>query len=151
MDCDPIALRKAGAERVWIDTPKSDRMERADLFTAGLRPGDVLVLLSRSDLGRGREIERFEALAEKMGVAIEIVPPDSPPQRLKPGPAPRFQPTDQERARVAHYWHGPFKRSEALRQAREIMGFEVTASVLNKVLGPRSKPREEQTQTKEQS
>lgn len=128
---------------MWIDTKKSERMERADLFTQGIRKGDVIILLSRSDLGRGREIERFEALAEKLGATIQVVAPEKEPEKPKPGPVPYFQPTEQQRARIAHYWHGPFKRSEALRIASEIMGREITASVLNKALGPRSKPKRE--------
>lgn len=141
----PAELRKAGADRVWIDTNHSDRMERADLFTNGLRAGCVLVLLSRSDLGRGKEIERFEGLAAKIGVSIEIVEPPKSPGKLRPGPVPKFNPDDQQRARIEHYWHGPFKRSEAKRQASEIMGYEVTDNMLNRALGPRSKPSKEQS------
>lgn len=138
MNRDPRDLRKAGAERVWIDTDTSERMERADLFANALRPQSVLVLLSRSDLGRGREIERFEALAAQAGARIEIAEPPRPAGKLKPGPAPKFDPTDAQRARVAHYWHGPFKRGEVLRQASEIMGYEVTSNMLNRALGPRT-------------
>lgn len=139
---DPYALRQAGADRVWIDTNGSGRMERADLFTSGLRRGSVLILLSRSDLGVGKEIPRFEALAEQIGASIEVHEP-AKPSRLKPGPAPAFQPSGEQRARISHYWHGPFKASEALRQASEIMGQEVTRNSLNRALGPRSKPKNE--------
>lgn len=139
---DPYALRQAGAERVWIDTKGSNRMERADLFAAGLRRGSTLILLSRSDLGVGKEIHRFEALAEQIGATIEIHEPQKP-SRLKPGPAPAFQPTPEQRARIAHYWHGPFKASEALRQASKIMGREVNRNQLNRALGPRGKATKE--------
>lgn len=140
IDCDPKALREAGAERVWIDTRDSERAERADLFSTGLRRGDVLLLLSRGHLGHGREVPRFEAIAAEMGVTISIVEVEKPAP-LKPGPAPDFAPDYAQERRIRHYWHGPFKRSEAIRQAADIMGRPVTAASLNRHLGPRSKPR----------
>ena len=140
IDCDPTALRTHGAERVWVDTSRSERAERAALFSAGLQRGDTLLLLSRAHLGRGREIPRFEALAADMGVTIRIAQ-IAKPAPLKPGPAPSFVPTRQQELRIRHYWHGPFKRSEAVRQAGEIMGGRVSVSSLNRHLGPRSKPR----------
>ena len=140
IDCDPAALRAQGAERVWIDTNGSERAERAALFSDGMCRGDTLLLLSRSHLGRGREIPRFEAMAAEMGVAIRIVE-TAKPAPLKPGPAPSFVPTHEQERRIRHYWHGPFKRSEAVRQAADIMGQRVSVASLNRHLGPRSKPR----------
>lgn len=137
MNRSPEALRAAGAERVWIDHDDSERAERADLFAMGLRNGFTLVLLSRSDLGVGREIERFENLAASIGATIEIAEPPAPPERKRPGPKPAFDPSPDQLARCLHYWRGPFKRSEALRQIRDIMGFEVSVAQCNRVLGPR--------------
>ena len=136
MNRDPQALREVGADRVYVDHKGSDRRERTALFTSGLRAGNVLLLLSRSDLGRGREIERFEALASDAGVQIQVVELP-PPTRLKPGPKPRFQPTPEQRARCEHWWYGPFRRADALAAIKEIMGREVAVSQLNRHLGPR--------------
>lgn len=138
MNRDPQALREIGAERVCVDHKRSERREREALFTTGLREGDTLLLLSRSDLGRGREIERFEALAADAGVKIRVI--DVPkPARLPPGPKPKFQPTPEQRARCEHWWYGPFRRSDALAAISEIMGREVAVSQLNRHLGPRRK------------
>lgn len=140
MNRSPMDLRAAGAERVWIDTDDSERVERADLFTLGLRRGFTLVLLSRSDLGVGREIERFEKLAASLGVTIEVFDPPKPVETPKrPGPKPKFDPTPEQRARIAHYWHGPFTRAEALRQAADIYRAPVTVNQMNRAFGPRFK------------
>ena len=142
----PAALRAAGAERVWID--HGGRDERAMLFARGLddepvtmRRGDTVVLLSRSHLGVGREVVRFEGLAERLGVTICEVARDDPTPR-KPGPAPAFPRTDEERRVGAHYWQGPYKRADAIRMIEERIGRPVTAAQLNRHIGPRGGPAE---------
>lgn len=134
----PEALRKAGAERVYVDTRKSYPAERDALFE-DLREGDCVLLLKRAHLGVGREIPRLEAIIADRGCAIEIPEPE-PAIPRKPGPAPRFSP-DYEQERVCrHYWHGPFRRRDAVAKCSEVMGQTVTANSLNRHLGPRSKP-----------
>ena len=140
IDRDPAQLRDLGAEKVWIDVKNGDRAERAALFGVAVRQGDTILLLSRSDLGHGREIPRFEAVAAEKGVTIRVV--ETPkPARLPPGPAPTFRPSYEQDRRIRHYWHGPFKRAEALRIASQEMGYAVGAAALNRHLGPRSKPK----------
>lgn len=143
MNRNPVDLRKIGAEKTWIDYGGSKRAERARLVELGVREGDVVLMLSRSDLGRGREIERFEKLIADAGGLIEIVelPEAADQPRGKPGPSPTFAPNyDQERV-CRHYWHGPFQPAEVLRQASDVMGFPVSRAMLNKHIGPRSSPR----------
>lgn len=148
---DPAQLRALGADKVWIDVKNSDRAERAALFSVAMRRGDTILLLSRADLGHGREIPRFEALAEEKGISIRVV--ETPkPARLPPGPAPTFRPSYAQERRIRHYWHGPFKRAEALRIASQEMGYSVGPAALNRHLGVRSKPKPWiNTQPKEQS
>lgn len=140
IDRDPAQLRDLGAEKVWIDLKNSDRAERAALFGVAMRRGDTILILSRADLGHGREIPRFEALAAEKGVTIRVV--ETPkPARLPPGPAPTFRPDAEQERRIRHYWHGPFKPGEALRIATEEMGYPVGRAALNRHLGPRGKPK----------
>ena len=137
----PDELRAHGADRVFVDHAKSGRAEREGLFRpSGLREGNVLLLLSRSHLGRGREIARFEAIVAERGASIRI-PEKAVPIPKKPGPAPRFRPDYDQERRIRHYWHGPYTRQEALRQAAEVMGHRVPVAALNRYLGPRSKPK----------
>lgn len=142
INCDPRDLREAGAKTVYADTKSSDRAERACAIR-DLRAGDVLLILARKDLGRGREIPYIEGLVTQAGATIEIVDtPDPPrPPARKPGPAPLFSPDAEQERRLRHYWHGPFKAAEALRQAEAIMGRPINRATLNRHLGARSKPR----------
>jgi len=140
IDRDPAQLRALGAERIWIDTATSDRAERAALWGVAMRDGDTILILSRADLGHGREIPRFEGLAEAAGVTVRVV--ETPkPARLPPGPAPTFRPDAEQERRIRHYWHGPFKPAEALRIATEEMGYPVGRAALNRHLGPRGRPK----------
>ncbi len=136
IDRDPAALRAIGATRIYVDTRTSERAERAALF-ATLRPGDVIILLSRSDLGHGREIGRFERLAGDRGATFDVRETGKPTP-IRGRQSPRFDPSPEQERRIRHYWHGPFKASEALRQASDIMGFPVTRNHLNRRLGARS-------------
>lgn len=134
---EPEALRKAGAERCWIDHANSGRAERARLFGPhGLRDGDVLVLLDRGDLGKGKEIARFEAMAEAVGVTVEIAE-SAGKDRLKPGRKSGFNPTPEEAERCRHWWQGPFRRADALREIEQIMGRPVSPDQLNRRVGLR--------------
>lgn len=142
IECDPRDLREAGAEAVYADTATSDRAERACAIR-DLRPGDVLMILARKHLGRGREIPYIEGLVAQAGATIEVVElpePARPPAR-KPGPSAQFAPDYEQERRLRHYWHGPFKAAEAITQAEAIMGRPINRATLNRHLGPRSAPR----------
>lgn len=136
-ECEPEALRKAGAERCWIDHAKSGRAERARLFGPhGLRSGDVLLLLDRGDLGKGKEIRRFEDMASRIGATMEIAEA-APKTRLRPGRKPGFDPTPEQLKRCRHWWQGPFRRADALREIAQIMGRPVSPDQLNRRVGLR--------------
>lgn len=144
---DPDDLRAQGADKLWIDTAKSDWQERTDLINVAMRRGDEIVILARGDLGHGREIPMIEAMIAERGVTVRIaeVPAPAP---LRPGPAPSFRPTFHQERRLRHYWHGPFKASAALAQACEIMERPDTEAerkrlrnAMNKHLGTRRAPR----------
>lgn len=133
----PAALKAAGADRLWIDHDQSGREMRAHLFgPQGLRPGDVLILLDRGDLGVGKEIARFEAMAIAAGAAIQIVEA-KPPTRLAPGRKPGFAPTQEQEALCRHWWMGPFRRADALDEIEKIMGRRVSPDQLNRRIGLR--------------
>lgn len=134
-------LRQIGAKQTWVDFPGSNRAERADLFVQGIRSKDVLLLLQRKDLGDGKEIARFEEMVKAKGATIEIKAPEAP-SRQRPGPQTALGAItyDQER-RIRHYWHGPFKAQVAIEKACEVLGRDVTRNMLNRQLGPRSKPK----------
>lgn len=145
----PAALRAVGADRAWIDFRTRD--ERAALFArdpdgkgVALRPGDVLVVLKRAHLGVSKEILRFEALAADMGVTIEVAAPDAPTPR-KPGPAPTFPRTQEEERIARHWWQGPFRRADALREIEQRIGRRLTSAQLNKHIGPRGGSPDRQT------
>ena len=144
---DPDDLRAQGAEKLWVDTAKSDRQERTDLINVAMRRGDEIVILARGDLGHGREIPMIEAMIAERGVTVRVA--DVPkPAPLPPGPAPSFRPTYEQERRLRHYWHGPFRARDALAQACDIMGRPDTEierarmrNALNKHLGTRRAPK----------
>lgn len=89
---------------VYIDTPKTERTARRDLFADGvLREGDTLVVLRLSALGRGFDLQKFRGILAEMGVtlAAEPVEPDARP----PGPAPAFTPDADLEAAVRPLYH----------------------------------------------
>lgn len=134
-------LISMGAERAYVDYKGSNRTERASCFSAqDCRPGDVIILLDRKHLGNGREGLRLEAIAADLGATIEIKAPEKP-SRQKPGPALKFAPNYEQERAVRHYWHGPFLRRTALELASKEMGRPITAAMLNRSLGPRSRPK----------
>lgn len=134
----PEALRKAGAERFYVDTPDSYPAERDAMFR-DLRPGDNVLLLSRSHIGIGKEIGRLTGYLERQGVDVRVDLAPHQPKR-KPGPPPRFAPDRAQEEVCRHYWHGPFRRRDAVAKCSSVMGYDVTVNSLNRYLGPRSKP-----------
>lgn len=141
INCDARDLYELGCERVYADTSASERHERTEAFRA-IREGDTLTLLSRSHMGKGKEVPRLIALAERMGVTVEIH--DDKPVRTvkrKPGPPSTHSLNYAQERRVRHYWHGTQKRSVAMRLIEEAVGAPVSVHWLNRKIGPRSKPR----------
>lgn len=110
-------------ERIWIDGDGTERSERHSMLNGGLRPGDVLVLLSRGDLSTGKNINDIVAEVEARGATIEVIEVIRP--RGRPGPKPEWEPSDDLRFR--RLWkdltvHGPY----VVRLACEDAGVEPT-------------------------
>ena len=75
-------------------------------------------------------------MAAARGATIQIVEPESR-ERLKPGRKPGFDPTPDQQARCRHWWQGPFRRSDALREIAAIMGRDISSDQLNRRIGLR--------------
>lgn len=98
---------KADVETIYIDTPKSDRNERREMFQGGgMRHGDTLVLLAKGDLGYGRELKRMRERLEEMGVSIEYVEAIEVEAPTRPRGRPvGFNPTPDHDREIKEAWH----------------------------------------------
>ena len=68
------AFDHASPDRVYIDTEKTDRQFRADMFRRGdLRENDTLILFTRGDLAKGQALPIFEAEIAKLGVTVSLI------------------------------------------------------------------------------
>lgn len=126
-----------GVDRVYIDTKRTERTERAHLFAPGvLRDGDTLVLRSRGDLGQGFGLAKFEQRLAEKGVSLEIVPIGR--ERGERGRPRKFTPDDAADAIIRPLWHNTaYTLAYVLRRARETMGHDVGRHQLRYRYGPR--------------
>ena len=68
------AFDHVSPDSVYIDTDKTDREFRADMFRrGGLRENDTLIMFTRGDLARGQALPIFEAELAKLGVAVTLI------------------------------------------------------------------------------
>lgn len=118
-------LLAAGADLVFIDYGK-ERPQRADMLRPGvMRPGDVLILLAESDLGRGRELAKQRELLAERGVRIDVKADKSPAGN--PGRPAKLSPSEDQDAALAALWADETRNpAYKVRKASEIMGHEVT-------------------------
>ena len=123
-----------GCEQVWLDDAKTERQERFDMML-GLREGDTVVVLSRSDLGRGAEVKALEAAIEGKGAALVVDAPEVLPKPV--GRPARFAPTPEADAKIKALYHGYNVMSYVLRRASELAGMEVKAHHLKRRYGNR--------------
>lgn len=123
-----------GCEQVWLDDTKTERQERFDMML-GLRDGDIVVVLSRSDLGRGAEVKAIEAAIEGKGAALLIDAPEVMPKPV--GRPARFSPKPEADAKIKALYHGFNVMSYVLRRASELAGMEVKAHHLKRRYGNR--------------
>lgn len=133
---DEAALTAWGAEKLYIDAPKGDRVQRQKMLDVkGVRKGDTLGMVSRGRLGIGRAVP---ALCDKLtlrGVQIEDVAP-IPVANGNPGRRPIFDPTPEQDAQIEPLWHSAYGMSYVLREATRIMGFEIKRWHLSHRYGP---------------
>lgn len=111
-------------ERLFLDDASTNRQERVDLLDCLNRPSeqDTLVLLSKGDLGRGREVAKLMADLAAFNVVLQII--QAPP--AKPIGRPRkFQPDDDQARKLENLWRSSLPLSHVLVRAREITGQDV--------------------------
>lgn len=129
---------RAQVDRLYIDTPDTDRAERADMLMLGLRRGDVLVLLAPGDLGRGAELPPLRRLLEERGVTVEVLPAEEP---TRPRGRPTgFDPTPEQDEKIKRLWYqiGVYQMKHVLQRAEEIYGAPVSRNQLDRRYGPRN-------------
>lgn len=123
-----------GCDQVWLDDAKSERQERFDMML-GLRDGDTVVALARSDLGRGAETKAIEAAIQNTGAKLVI---DAPEVMPKPVGAPaKFNPSPDADAKIKALYHGYNVMPYVLRRASDLTGMEVKAHHLKRRYGNR--------------
>lgn len=141
-DRDRSDFDAASVSQVWIDTAKSERLERTDMLDIGLRGGDTLVLLARGDLGRGGELPAIHSLLRERGVKVEIYDDSTPG---KPGRLPGVVWPDGEEEKHRKMWHSRrFHGPYVIRSACKVTGEtdeKVMRNFFNANFGPRSKPK----------
>ena len=123
-----------GCEQVWLDDAKSNRQERFDMML-GLREGDTVFVLARSDIGRGAEVKAIEGAIKGCGAALVIDAPEVMPKPV--GRPARFSPTPEQGAKIKALYHGFNVMAYVLRRASEIAGMDVKAHHLKRRYGNR--------------
>lgn len=123
-----------GCEQVWLDDAKTNRQERFDMML-GLRDGNTVVMLARSDLGRGAEVKAIEAAILACGAKLEV---DAPEVMPKPVGAPaKFNPIPDADAKIKALYHGYNVMRYVLERASKLTGMEVKAHHLKRRYGNR--------------
>lgn len=133
------------AGKVFIDAPGTMRLEREDMINnGGLRAGDTLVLAAMSDLGRGAEARSLAGLIERMGVTIEVRALDAIRVKKKSGRAAHMRPDPTQKRQICALWSSAIEQKHVLERAAKIMGVDaVTRNQMNRLCGPRHKPKED--------
>ena len=127
-----------GAEKTFADYPKTNRAELGDMITGGgLVEGDVLRLRAVSDLGRGQESKRLQALIADMGVSLEL-------HSIKDDKRVTGRPTKAEVASMEQFdhvcglWYSPTPVEHAVKRGCDIVGGDVDKNWFMYRCGPRS-------------
>lgn len=137
-------FKSANIDKLYLDYRNTDRVERGDAIGLAGRPGDVLVLIARGDLGRGAEVKMLEAQIRQIGMTIEIlgeVEKETKPQ----GRPSTFEGDGAQLKKLRKLWHGPWGASYVyLRLIEEADRKDTPANRtwarnwLNNKFGPRS-------------
>ena len=108
-------------DRVFIDTPSTEREERRSLFLC-LQPGDVLFMFTKGELGYGKELQQLRKILADNGVTIEY-PPIAPDVRGRPK---KFNLSDADADYIRILWKDQtFSVAYCLRKASERSGADV--------------------------
>lgn len=125
-------------ERLYIDTPRTDREERAAMFRMGIRSGDTLVMLARGDLGYGRELQRLRIRLGEMGVTVEYA--ESPKKDRKPPGRPAvFEPSKDDDKAIQEAWHDEWTTVKGALGIAARLGYQVEPHHLRHRYGNRFK------------
>lgn len=125
-------------DKVFVDLPDMNRIERADLVDrGGLAAGDVLVISKLSQLGHGRESTMIQDRIKAIGACIEVRPvPVAPKLNARSG---WLVPTSDQKARICALWCSTQPATYVIDRASAVMGTQINRSWLNRHCGARSK------------
>lgn len=136
-------FKDAKIDKLYLDYRGTDRIERGDAIGSAGRPGDVLVLISKGDLGRGAEVKMLEAQIRQRGMTIEIIGEETA-EKKSPGRPPTFEATAAQGAKLKKLWRGPWGASYVYLRLIEEAGREDSKenrtwarNWLNNKFGPR--------------
>ena len=117
----PDAYAAWDCERVFIDTPKTQREEQRRLFMC-LRKGDTLFMFSKGELGHGAELPLLRKILSDYEVTIEY-PAVAPDRR---GRSKGFDPTPEDDKYLKIMWKDQtYSQAYCLRAASERTGTDV--------------------------
>ena len=138
-DVKPEAFAHAKVERTLIDVKGSGRKARGQLLQRGyIRPGDVIVLVKASHLGKNTE-----HFVTGLGVRIEVSTPVGPMK--KPGAPMVYAPNAEQEDYIKSMYLNPgYRLAYVLAEASIKMGHKVERHHLVRAYGNRYKrPTEE--------
>lgn len=129
-----------GCEQVWLDDETTGRQERASMLLSA-RDGDVVAVLTRSDLGRGAEIPAIEKAITEAGAALSVEAPEViPAPRGRP---PKFAPDKAQDKQIEKLYRSHLVMHYVLDRVEQIMGQRFKAHHLKRRYGNRwQKPKE---------
>ena len=144
-----LELDGFGEPRVWIDTDAKVRPEFSHMLMS-LQPGDTVAVIAMADLGKGGfgQAEAMRKIEAAGAIVAVIAGAGLPPAPRKRGPKPRWPEIPAEVvAAGSAKWHNPdiYPPAAAIKVFRDA-GFDwVKRSALNDNLGPRSAPKQKET------
>ena len=119
---------------VFIDTPKSDRSERANMFQyidACPDPVRLFMISNGGDLGHGKELSRLRKRLESMDVTIEYLGKDGLKKRERGRPnGSGWGPTPEHDEKIKAAWHDEDRTVRGVMNIAARLGYTVTQSQL---------------------
>lgn len=111
-------------ERVFVDTNRTEREERAAMFSIfPLIDSPIeLFMFTKGELGYGKELQQLRKTLDAQGVSITY-----PPVKVESrGRKPKFNPTPEQITLFNRYWKDDkYSQAYCLRKISEEMGFNV--------------------------
>lgn len=127
-----------GAEKTFADYPKTKRGELDSMIRkGGMASGDVLRVRAVSDLGRGQESKRLQAMIASMGVTLEVHPAKEE-RRVKGRPTKAEVASMDQFDHVCGLWYSPTPVEHAIQRGADVVGGDVDKNWFMYRCGPRS-------------